>query len=87
MEPNRRAVVSSYATHFSSPANKYLSGAEASTHTSAVIDKVRVDVRSTPFYGLLDLASVMPNRYDPDAFYGRGSINHDSIVQVKLGAR
>mmetsp|Transcript_33702 Transcript_33702/g.76077 ORF Transcript_33702/g.76077 Transcript_33702/m.76077 type:complete len:496 (+) Transcript_33702:80-1567(+) len=86
MEPKRRAVVSSYAAHFSPPANKYLSGAEASTHTSAVIRKVRVDVRSTPFYGLLDLAASLPNRYDPDAFFGRGSINNDPIVQVKVGA-
>ena len=87
MEPKRRAVVSSYATHFSPPANNYLNGPEASAHTRAVINKVRADVRVAPFYGLLDTAARLPNRYDPDAFFGRGSINQDPFVQVKIGAR
>jgi len=66
MEPKRRAVVSSYANHFSPPEDRCIHGVEASAHTGAVIDKVRVDVRDTPFYGQLDLAALLPDRDQPD---------------------
>ena len=82
MEPNRRAVVSSYATHFTPPAESYIRGVEASAHTSAVIDKVRADVRNAHFYGLLDRAASLPNcRGFDDSFY------HDRIARVKFSAR
>jgi len=81
MEPKRRAVVSSYANHFSPPANnKYMDGDVAAFHTSAVIRKVRVDIPSSPFYGRLDFAASLPNRYNPQ------DLLHDRITRVKYGA-
>ncbi|EJK74180.1 hypothetical protein THAOC_04156, partial [Thalassiosira oceanica] len=82
MEPNRRAVLSSYASHFSPPAERYINGIEASKHTSAVIDKVRADVRSTPFYRQLDLAASLPNRFGIDDDF----VYHDPIARVKFSA-
>ncbi|EJK62973.1 hypothetical protein THAOC_16396 [Thalassiosira oceanica] len=81
MEPKRRAVVSSYANHFSPPTNnKYMDGDVAAFHTSAVIRKVRVDIPSSPFYGRLDFAASLPNRYNPQ------DLLHDRITRVKYGA-
>ena len=92
MEPNRRAVLSSYATHFSPPAKWHIRGVEASNHTSSVIDKVRVDVHSTPFYGLLDRAARLPNPSPSTDRWGNtigidDSFYHDRIARVKFSAR
>ena len=60
-------------------------GMDASAHTTAIIEKVRKDNPNVPFYRQLDLAARLPDRYDPDAIFGRGSF-HDDMVQAKYGA-
>mmetsp|Transcript_23335 Transcript_23335/g.53536 ORF Transcript_23335/g.53536 Transcript_23335/m.53536 type:complete len:509 (-) Transcript_23335:213-1739(-) len=99
MEPKRRAVVSSYANHFSPPEDRCIHGVEASAHTGAVIDKVRVDVRDTPFYGQLDLAALLPDRDRPEKDKSTSNsrpfrltlsqdeyIYHDPIARVKFSS-
>jgi len=85
MEPSRRAVVGSYAAHFTPPENRHMYGAEASAHTSAVIAKVRDEVIVTPFYERrfferLDLAAILGDDYDIDDLWC-------SWTQLKFGAR
>ena len=98
MEPKRRAVVSSYATHFSPPESRYIHGVEASAHTGAVINKVRVDVCDTPFYEQLDIAALLPNRDTPEEDTSNDGrfrlklsrddyIYHNRIARVKFSAR
>ena len=80
MEPNRKKVVESYVKHYV-PDNKHRTGMEASVFVSAIVEKVRKDVPRAPFYKQLDVAARLPDRYDPDAFFGRGSV-YDEFVQV-----
>ena len=90
MEPNRRAVLSSYATHFSPPKSSYIQGVEASAHTSAVIDKVRADVHDTPFYEQLDFAALLRKRDGPDedtSHYDFDDFYHNPTARVKFSAR
>ena len=83
MEPNRRAVVESYVRHFNPPGSRYFRGVDASNHALATIKKVRKDVPRAPFYKQLDLAARLPDRYNPDDMFGRGSV-YDPMVQVCL---
>mmetsp|Transcript_12899 Transcript_12899/g.23746 ORF Transcript_12899/g.23746 Transcript_12899/m.23746 type:complete len:512 (+) Transcript_12899:157-1692(+) len=84
MEPNRKKVVESYVKHYV-PGNRHHIGMGASVFVSAVVEKVRKDVPRAPFYRQLDVAAMLPDRYDPDAFFGRGSV-YDEFVQAKHGA-
>lgn len=80
MEPNRRAVVGSYARHFAPPASRYIRDEAASAHAGAVIARVRADVRDAPFYEQLDRAASLRGHYSPDDLW-------DSETQLKFGAR
>ena len=80
MEPNRKKVVESYVKHYV-PGNRHHIGMGASVFVSAIVEKVRKDVPRAPFYKQLDVAARLPDRYDPDAFFGRGSV-YDEFVQV-----
>jgi len=79
MEPNRRAVVGSYARHFAPPASRYIRDEAASAHAGAVIARVRADVRDAPFYEQLDRAASLRGHYSPDDLW-------DSETQLKFGA-
>jgi len=83
MEPYRRAVVESYLKHF--PKIKgYEAPAAQSKIASATIKSVRKEVPDAPFYRLIDVAALVPDRYgDPDeddvfALY-------NPMYQAKLG--
>ncbi|KAL7541679.1 hypothetical protein ACHAXR_011125 [Thalassiosira sp. AJA248-18] len=86
MEPNRRAVVSSYVKHFK-PVKQYsLEPIAQSVHASSTIKAVRQDVPNAPFYSLLDIAESLPDRFDPGAMFGHGTFLGDPLVQAKYGA-
>ena len=53
---------------------------------STTISAVRRDVPRTPFYGRLDVADSLPDRYNPDIGYGRDNF-HEDIVLLKHGVK
>lgn len=84
MEPNRRAVVASYVNHFRAPADRW-DPVATSQAVNAAITAVRVDVPNAPFFKHVDFAAKLPDRYDPDSFWGPGSLQ-DPMVEAKLGS-
>jgi hypothetical protein len=86
MEPSRQAVVGSYVRHF--PASpSYMQPIDMARLTSTAISAVRRDVPRTTFYGRLDIADSLPDRYNPNnPHFGRGSFM-DEMVLMKHGVK
>ena len=89
MEHNRKAVVGSYVRHHpGQPENRYLDSIDMARLASTTISAVRRDVPCTPFYGRLDFADSLPDRYNPNAeFFGIQGTFKDSMVLLKHGAK
>lgn len=86
MEPNRRAIVESYVKHYK-PVPWTEIGMEPimqSKLASSTIEAVRKDVPNVPFYKQLDFAARLPDHYNPNSDFGRGS-QYDPMVQAKYG--
>jgi hypothetical protein len=88
MEPSRQAVVGSYVRHYhgQQPQPRYIQPIDMARLASTTISAVRRDVPHTPFYGRLDHADSLPDRYDPNQFFGRGSFM-DEMVLMKHGVK
>ena len=87
METNRRAVVGSYVAHYQEPEGQYVGAIEFSRNASATISAVRRDVPNTPFYKRLDVANMLPDRYNPNAdMFDHHGTFQDPMVKMKHGA-
>ena len=65
MEPSRQAVVGSYVRHHPGQP-RYIRPIDMARLASTTISAVRRDVPRTPFYGRLDYADSLPDRYNLD---------------------
>ena len=79
MEPSRQAIVGSYVRHHPGQP-RYMRPIDTARLASTTISAVRRDVPRTPFYGRLDYADSLPDRYDPNQFFGRGSFMDDMVL-------
>ena len=85
MEPSRQAVVGSYVRHH--PGNpRHMRPIDMARLASTTISAVRRDVPRTPFYGRLDVADSLPDRYNPDNGHGFDNF-HDDVVVLKHGVK
>ena len=86
MESNRRAIVGSYVRHHHSEGR--IEPMDFSRLASATIRAVRTDVPRTPFYGRLDIADRLPDRYNPNDGWNDSveQMLHNPLVKLKYGA-
>jgi hypothetical protein len=88
MEPSRQAVVGSYVRHHPGQPH-YMPPIDMARLASTTISAVRRDVPCTPFYGRLDVADSLPDRYNPDTDDGfvHGNFHDDDMVLWKHGVK